>query len=120
MMRTFTVSVGILALLCSAVALAGSNPAAKVGIHVLPHDPERWCYSNFPVIDEAEDIVFTYAGCEEVDFFPVFFDLTECRCVEYAVVWPGNQTCSFNPCSFSHNRVIGSPTASMDARPDTR
>jgi hypothetical protein len=93
----------------SSVAIAGSNPNVKVGIHVLPHDPERWCYLNFPVINDPSEIVFTYEGCEEVDFFPVFFDLNECLCVEYAVVWPGNQTCSFNPCSYSHIGEIIEP-----------
>jgi hypothetical protein len=92
-----------LALVVCASALAGNNQSAKVGIHVLSHDPERGCFQNFPVIDDPSDIVFTYDGCsEEVDFFPVFFNLTECKCVEYGVVWPGSQTCTFTICSYSH------------------
>jgi hypothetical protein len=90
-------------LLICCEALAYSNQNVKVGIHVLPHDPERGCYINFPVIDDPSDIVFTYEGCgEEVDFFPVFFDLTECLGVEYSVIWPGSQTCTFTICSYSH------------------
>jgi hypothetical protein len=92
-----------LVLLVSCQALGGSNPDVKVGIHVLPHDPERGCFLNFPVVDDPSDIVFTYSGCgEEVDFFPIFFDLTECRGVEYAVIWPGSQTCTFTICSYTH------------------
>lgn len=99
--------IGLLSLaalvLVSGLAVAGYNSEVKVGIHVLPHDPERGCFRNYPVIDEPADIVFTYDGCsEEVDFFPVFFDLTECYGVEYAVVWPGSQTCTFTICSYSH------------------
>ena len=93
----------LLALVVSCPALGGNNPDVKVGIHVLPHDPERGCFINFPVIDDPSDIFFTYDGCgEEVDFFPIFFDLTECKGVEYAVIWPGSQTCTFTICSFSH------------------
>ena len=92
-----------LVLVVSYPALGGRNPDVKVGIHVLPHDPERGCFLNFPVIDDPSDIIFTYDGCgEEVDFFPVFFDLSECRGVEYAVIWPGSQTCTFTICSYSH------------------
>ena len=92
-----------LVLTASGLALAGNNPEVKVGIHVLPHDPERGCYLNFPVVDDPSDIVFTYDGCgEEVDFFPIFFNLTECQGVEYAVVWPGSQTCTFTICTYSH------------------
>jgi hypothetical protein len=92
-----------LAVVVSCPALAGNNQDVKVGIHVLPHDPERGCFLNFPVIDDPSDIIFTYDGCgEEVDFFPIFFDLAECKGVEYAVVWPGSQTCTFTICSYTH------------------
>ena len=102
MKQALIVAIGLV-LVVSGLALAGNNPNVKVGVHVLPHDPERGCYLNFPVVDDPSDIVFTYDGCgEEVDFFPIFFDLTECNCVEYAVVWPGSQTCTFTICSYSH------------------
>jgi hypothetical protein len=101
-MKRLLVAVTALVLILSGLAVAGNNPDVKVGIHVLPHDPERGCYRNFPVVDDAGDIVFTYDGCEEVDFFPIFFDLTEWRCVQYAVVWPGSQICDFTVCSYSH------------------
>jgi hypothetical protein len=102
MKQVLIVAIGLV-LVVSGLALAGNNPNVKVGVHVLPHDPERGCYLNFPVVDDPSDIVFTYGGCgQEVDFFPIFFDLTECRAVEYAVVWPGSQTCTFTVCSYSH------------------
>jgi hypothetical protein len=101
-MKKTLVAVTALMLMVSGLGVAGYNPDVKVGIHVLPHDPERACYLNFPVVDDPGDIVFTYDGCEEVDFFPVFFDLTECKGVQYAVVWPGSQSCNFTICSFSH------------------
>jgi hypothetical protein len=106
--KTLIVAVAVTFTL-SGFASAGLNPQVKAGVHILPHDPERWCYSNFAEINGPEDIVFTYEGCEEVDFFPVFFDLNECLCVQYAVVWPGYETCSFNPCSFSHIGEIIEP-----------
>jgi hypothetical protein len=108
-MRTTLAATTALLVLAASFVFAGNNPDVKVGIHILPHDPERWCYSNFPVIEEPGDIVFTYEGCEEVDFFPVFFDISEYKCVQYAVVWPGSETCSFNPCSYAHIGEIVEP-----------
>lgn len=101
-MKETLIVMAVLMLILSGLAVAGSNPHVKVGIHVLPHDPERGCYLNFPVVDDPGDIVFTYEGCEEVDFFPIFFDLTECKGVQYAVVWPGSQSCTFTICSYTH------------------
>jgi len=101
-MKEILIVGAVLMLILSGLAVAGNNPDVKVGIHVLPHDPERGCYLNFPVVDDPGDIVFTYDGCEEVDFFPIFFDLSECKCVHYGVVWPGSQTCTFTICSYSH------------------
>lgn len=82
------------------VWFTGGNAGVKVGVHVLPHE-RRTCISGQPSLTSCSDIVAT---CEanDVDFFPVFFDLSEYQCLEYSVEWPGTYSCIFTPCT-SHN-----------------
>jgi hypothetical protein len=90
---------GIL-LVPSTGVFAGDNPDFKAAIHVLPHE-ERYCNINFPEISACAEIVYTYEGCGDIDFFPVFFNLTEYKAVEYGVIWPGSYSCSYTSCSYA-------------------
>jgi hypothetical protein len=92
----------VLALVLGTVVVAGENPNAKVAVHILPRDPDRGCDRNFPRILEASDLITTHPGCGQVDFFPVFFDLKECLCVEYGVLWTDWASCVFTICSYAH------------------
>ena len=89
-------------MLIPALLMAGNNPGAKVAVHVLPHDPQRTCASGLPSPFLCFDITTTYAGCGDMDVFPVFFDLVEYRGVEYGLEWPGGESCAFTPCSDLH------------------
>jgi hypothetical protein len=81
----------------------GLNTQAKVAVHVLNHG-SRGCTKSFPVIMDCSDIIATCPG-NDVDFFPVFFNLVEYQGFEYSVEWPGTYSCNFISCSYS---TIGS------------
>ena len=84
------------------VTEAGSNPAAKVAVHVLPHDDFRTCSRDFPDISDCSEISTTCGCCGGVDVFPVFFDIQEYMGVEYGLAWPGSGSCTFRTCSDLH------------------
>jgi hypothetical protein len=75
----------------------GVNTEAKVAVHVLAHE-SRTCVDGLPTITDCFDIISTCPG-NDVDFFPVFFDLVEYTGVEYSVEWPGTYSCGFTSCS---------------------
>jgi hypothetical protein len=76
----------------------GVNDYAKVAVHVLPHDDTRTCVRSFPDIQFCDDIVST-CQANDVDFFPVFYDLVEYSSIVYGVDWPGSYSCIFWSCS---------------------
>lgn len=78
--------------------LGGQNPGAKVAIHVMPHSPKRSCADALSTIGGCEDIVHT-SDIGDVDCFPVFFNLVEYQGCEYALSWPGTNSCTFTSCS---------------------
>lgn len=89
------------------VALAGSNPNAKVAIHIAPH-AIRTCSKNFPAITSCEDITYTYSDSGDVDFFVVFYDLEAYTGFHYSISWPAEwSSCSFTSCSdFTIGEII--------------
>jgi len=97
MLRYLVVSLVIGPFLIS-TALAGSNPDAKVAIHVSSHVAKRTC-DNLPVIGSCEDMAHTYSGGGDVDFFVVFFDLQGHTALSYSVDWPADWgECAFTTC----------------------
>jgi hypothetical protein len=93
----------LLVIATSTSVLAGTNRSAKVAIHVKAHYAKQNC-QGLPAISDSSDIVTTLDGAD-IDFFPVFFGLTECLGVEYGVEWPGWMNgCVFTSCS---DLVIG-------------
>lgn len=93
----------ILVLSLGVNAIGGNNPNAKVAIHVKAHYAKQNC-EGVPAISDSSDIITTYEG-SDVDFFPVFFNLTESLGVEYGVDWPDwAYSCAFTSCS---DLVIG-------------
>jgi uncharacterized repeat protein (TIGR01451 family) len=73
-----------------------SNPAAKLAIHVMAHGTR--C-SGLPKITACDQIVTSYAGCGDVDFLPVFFDLNEVARVDLGLTWPAEWgSCQFVTC----------------------
>jgi hypothetical protein len=76
----------------------GQNPAAKVAIHLMSHSPKRSCADALSAISGCEDIVHTLED-GDVDCFPVFFNLVEFQGCEYALSWPGTNSCTFTSCS---------------------
>jgi hypothetical protein len=98
MLRTLTlltlISVGF-----GTAATAGMNTDHKIALHILPHQ-QGTCEAGFPEITDCGSIVTTYSGCNEFDVFPVFFDLTEVRRLEYGLNWPGQWgSCVYTPCA---------------------
>jgi hypothetical protein len=63
----------------------------------MPH-ASRTCAKGFPSLAGCEDIVTTEPS-PDVDVFPVFYDLVEFQGFEYALVWPGPESCAFTSCS---------------------
>lgn len=97
-MRTICLAMVCIATLAVGHVHAGHNAGAKVAVHVLPHD-NRTCADEFPVISYCGDIITTYEGCGDVDFFPVFFGLVEFTGAEYGMIWAGSGSCLFTSCS---------------------
>jgi hypothetical protein len=94
-----------LSLFLPGAAAAGSNLYYKAALHVMPHD-ERTCTTAWPEIADCAEIATVYAGCDDFDVFPVFFDLTEGRRIEYALSWPAQWgDCVFAPCA--GDNIIG-------------
>jgi hypothetical protein len=88
-----------LTLLTSTGLLLAGNENAKVAVHLMPYDCDRRCNRKFPAINTCEEILTTYTGGVDIDFFPVFFNLVDYQAVEYAVEWPGSYSCLFIDCS---------------------
>jgi hypothetical protein len=106
MVAVFTVAV-------VSICAAGSNPNAKVAVHVMSH-ASRSCTKNFPTIDDCEDIVYTYSGGGDIDFFVVFYDLAAYQGFGYAMTWPAEwSSCSFTSCSDLTIGTIESPGDSV-------
>jgi hypothetical protein len=79
--------------------MAGPNAGFKVAVHVQAHSAKQQC-SALPAISGCGDIQTTYAG-ENLDFFPVFYDLVDYKTFAYGVTWPDSWgTCVFSACSF--------------------
>jgi hypothetical protein len=87
----------VLVLLCSSAVSAGANWLSKAAVHVLPH-AERTCDTDFPVVIDCGDFITTEPG-NSVDAFPVFFDMVECRRIDYAFEWSGGASAVFTSCS---------------------
>ncbi len=71
---------------------------AKGAVHILPHNDERTCSEDFPVVSGCDDIVTTVAG-RDVDVVPVFFDLVEYREFVYSLIWTSGSSCTFTSCT---------------------
>jgi hypothetical protein len=98
MTKVITMAVSLIVVV-SSVCVGGTNPNAKVAVHVMPH-ASRSCTKNFPAIDGCEDIVYTYSGGGDIDFFVVFYDLTAYQGFQYTVTWPTEWgICTFTSCS---------------------
>ena len=93
-------------------ATAGINADHKAAIHVLPHE-SRSCTQNSPSIGACGDIVTTYAGCGDIDFFLVFYDLVRWQGMEYGLWWPPEWgECVYTKCA--GDLFIGDIAASGD------
>ncbi len=99
-------TVTILALAISTACFAGNNPNFKVAIHVEPRDCDRNCAFGLPDLEDACDIEATYQGPREFEIFPVFYELTELKCVEYSITWTGAYPCAYTSCSYTHIGTI--------------
>jgi hypothetical protein len=98
MVRMIAVLICLIVLLGTCLP-ASANENAKVAVHLLPYDCHRRCNNKLPAINSCEDILTTYTGGVNIDFFPVFFNLVEYQGFEYAVEWPGTFSCLFIDCS---------------------
>jgi hypothetical protein len=97
MRRTLAVSFVIL-LLVSGSALAGANDSVgKAAVHAVPH-ASRTCAKNFPSIAGCTQILTTEPS-QDVDCFPVFYELNEYQGFDYGLTWPGLYSCAFTSCS---------------------
>lgn len=89
----------LLIALIPGLVIGSENPGAKIAVHVLPHEAGRTCNSGMPDLVLCTDINTTYEGCGDMDVFPVFYDVNEYLGVEYALEWPGSESCAFTSCS---------------------
>jgi hypothetical protein len=93
---------GCITVLAVTCAFGGNNPEVKIAVHVTEHEPDRACTRGFPEIEDACDIQARFKGCGDIDFFPVFLDVSEYRGLEYAAAWPGSYSCVYTVCSYTH------------------
>jgi len=101
------VCVSILMLGALSTVLAGSNAGFKVAVHVQAHSAKQQC-STLPAISGCGDIQTTYEG-ENIDFFPVFYDLVDYTALTFGVAWPESWgSCAFSACSFGSIGTIRS------------
>jgi hypothetical protein len=85
MKRSLSLCLFLVCVLTAAV-FAGSNPDAKVAIHVRAHSAKAGCTLT-PTISSCSDIVTTLAS-DNVDAFIVFYDLTSYTGCSYSLRWP--------------------------------
>lgn len=97
-MKKAIASCALLLVLVGGLAVAGNNPGVAVTVHVLPHAATRTCSNGLPAVSWCKDLKTTEASTD-VDWFPVFYELSEYMGVDYSVIWPGTYTCSFTTCS---------------------
>jgi hypothetical protein len=83
MSKSLLISLCLVCVLSTAL-LAGNSPNAKLAIHVRLHNAKAGCGVT---ITGCGDIVGTYAG-DNIDVFPVFFDLNEYKGCSYSLDWP--------------------------------
>jgi hypothetical protein len=80
-------------------ASASSSSDCKIAIHVQPHANPS-C-NRLPTLDGCLDIEHTYTGCEDVDVFPVVYDISGLTGIEVGITWPDSWgSCAFRPCGF--------------------
>jgi hypothetical protein len=88
---------------------AGStNSDHKIAVHVLPFG-SRTCGSGLPDMDDCREINHTHAGCEDIHFFPVIFDVWGIAGVQFGFTWPASWgTCAYTPCGsdFTIGQVV--------------
>jgi uncharacterized repeat protein (TIGR01451 family) len=70
-----------------------------MAVHVLPHSGNRTCTNEFPDLEYCYFAITTHEACEDIDVFPVFFDLVEYQGFDYGLTWPGTGSCAFTSCS---------------------
>ena len=88
----------LISLVLGGSASAGRNPDLKIAIHVVPHE-DRSCGGPWPRITDCSEISSTYEGCDGFDVFPVFYDVSEVKRIEYGLTWPpGWGSCTFTAC----------------------
>ena len=86
----------VLAML-AASALANSD--CKMALHVVRHSNMN-C-NGLPRIETCLDIKHTYDACDDVDVFPVVYDVYGITNVIVGLTWPDSWgSCAFTPCGF--------------------
>lgn len=71
----------------------------KIAVHVLPHSNTN-C-NGLPRIYGCKDIQYTYDGCDDVDVFPVVYDVGGITGIDVGLSWPASWgSCAFTPCGF--------------------
>ncbi len=86
MRSAITIMVIALVALIACPCFAGNNPLGYCAVHVKAHNNKQSC-GTLPAIAGCADIVTTYTG-SDFDAFPVFYDLTEYKGLEYGMTWP--------------------------------
>ena len=76
---------------------AAANANLKVAIHVMAHTPGP---RKVPVFGSSDKLTSSYAGTGELDFVPVFYDLTGYQRLEFGLTWPAEWgSCQFTTSS---------------------
>ena len=96
-MRNFPIIAGIAVVLLAASSFAGSD--CKIAVHVLPHATTS-C-NRLPDVPSCMDGSHTYDGCDDIDAFPVVYDIYGVTGVAFGLTWPDDWgSCAFTPCGF--------------------
>jgi len=91
----------VLACLISAMLATSAlaNSGCKVALHVERH--RNMSCSGLPGIETCDAINHTYSGCDDIDVFPVFYDIYGITGAMVGLTWPDSWgSCAFTPCGF--------------------
>lgn len=96
-MRILALLLCLLAAVFAASCLAAE--ANKVAVHVQRHTNMN-C-AGLPILESCADIRYTYDGCDDIDVFPVVYDIYGVTNVVIGLDWPASWgSCAFTPCGF--------------------
>ena len=109
-----TLMVALLVLAVAMSCVAGTNPNAKMGVHIMTHSAKMSC-SSLPTLVSRDDLVRQWDSTSgtSLDAIIYLWGYTEFQGAEFAMLWPEEWgTAAFTPCG---DLVIGGISTPSDS-----